>query len=50
MFGRINIESVKQRLNSSKTYFCICGTKPFDKDMIKLLKTLEFTEDSYHKF
>ncbi|XP_033117097.1 NADH-cytochrome b5 reductase-like [Anneissia japonica] len=34
----------------SETYFVVCGTKSFDKDMIKYLKQLGINDEMYFKF
>ena len=34
----------------SNTYFCICGTKSFDKDMINHLNGLNIQKDNFFKF
>ena len=51
-YGRINQELVSREMPgpSSDVQVLICGTKSFDKDMIKYLKVLGYTSDMYFKF
>lgn len=50
--GRIDQELVSREMPqpSLDVHVLICGTKSFDKDMIKYLKTAGYTSDMYYKF
>ena len=47
--GRIDEELIKQKLpaNTAKCQALICGTKSFDKDMIKYLRKQQFEGDIF---
>ena len=51
-YGRISQELVSREMPepSRDVLVLICGTKSFDKDMIKYLKILGYTSDMYFKF
>lgn len=51
-YGRIDQELVSREMPqpSRDVHVLICGTKSFDKDMIKYLKAAGYTSDTYYKF
>ena len=50
-FGRIDQSILESELRSSESMqFLICGTKSFDKDMIKYLLKLNFNYEQIFKF
>lgn len=51
-YGRIDQELVSREMPqpSRDVHVLICGTKSFDKDMIKYLKAAGYTPDMYYKF